>query len=48
MSSVMLGAVVIVLIVMVLSGLAKEAGPRMGSRNGKPGPMLLPRDLARW
>jgi len=48
MESLMLAVVVIVLVMMALSGVASEAGPRMGTRNGKPGPMLMREDAARW
>lgn len=44
MDSLMLAVLVIVLVMMALSGVASEAGPRMGTRNGKPGPMQLPDD----
>jgi len=36
--------VVIVMLAMSASGIAQESGTRMGTRNGKPGPMRMQGD----
>jgi len=43
-SVIVLSLMVLMLFVACVSVIAKESGTRMGTRNGKPGPMRLPDD----